>query len=296
MVFDSNLIDDYKIYLTDVRKASTNTVTSYIRDVKRFADYLSGNDKDDFDKITGDDIRYYLLSLEKSKKSPATMSRCIASLKAFFNHMIILGHIKSNPVSDISVSTVHKKPPRILTDKEIRILLDQPNVKDPKGCRDKAMLEVLYATGIRVSELINLDMTDINLTTGLVSCRNGKDRIVPMHESAVKAVTQYLTFARPKLILNGEIALFVNTNGERMTRQGFWKILKSYSEQAKIDGDITPQMLRNSFAAHLLENGANIKTLQEILGHAGISSTQVYARVVKHKLKDVYSKAHPMAK
>lgn len=290
------LIDNYEIYLVDVRKASANTVASYIRDIRKFALFLQSGGFDSFSNVSKDDILSFLSTLEKSSKSPATISRCIASLKAFFNHLVDENYASENPVADISTNIVQKKAPRILSHEEIRLLLAQPNVNKIKGCRDKAMFEILYATGIRVSELINLDETDINLTIGLVSCRSGRARVVPIHESAVEAVSLYLSFARPKLIVDGETALFVNTNGERMTRQGFWKILKTYSEQAKIDADITPQMLRNSFATHLLENGANIQALQEILGHAGISSTRAYARIVKHQLKDMYSKSHPMAK
>ena len=293
---DSKLISDYKVYLADVRGASANTVSSYVRDVQKFAEFIFSSENKNLLQISSDNIRFYLTVLEKNNKSPATISRCIASIKAFYNHLIDIGHVAQNPVSDISTNTVQKKPPRILSDEEVRLLLEQPNISDYKGARDSAMFEILYATGIRVSELINLDVSDVNLSTGLVSCRNGKVRIVPIHDAAIKAVERYLSFSRPKMAVNGEKALFVNANGERMTRQGFWKILKSYSEQAKITGDITPQMLRNSFAAHLLENGANIHVLQEMLGHAGISSTQTYARIVKYQLKDMYSKAHPMAK
>jgi len=295
-LFDSTYISDYKTYLSDVRGASANTVTSYVRDVQKFTEFVYAGGNNDLSHVTPEDVRSYLINLERSGKSPATISRYIASIKAFYNRLVELNHIHINPVSDITVSTVEKKPPRILSDEEINLLLKQPNIKDNKGARDSAMFEILYATGIRVSELINLDVSDVNLDTGLVSCRNGKVRIVPIHDAAIKAVERYLSFARPEMADNGEDALFVNTNGERMTRQGFWKILKSYSEQAKISSDITPQMLRNSFAAHLLENGANIHALQKMLGHAGISSTQTYARIVKHQLKDMYAKAHPMAK
>jgi len=174
-------------------------------------------------------------------------------------------------------------------------LLEQPDENDLKGCRDKAMLETLYATGIRVSEIIALDESDVNLVTGLITCRNGKERIIPLHSAAVNAIARYLSIVRPVMATSGECALFVNTYGERMTRQGFWKVLKSYAAKAEINDDLAPQMLRNSFAAHLLENGADLRSLQEMLGHADISSTYMYARVVKQNLKDVYSKAHPRA-
>jgi len=205
------------------------------------------------------------------------------------------GFFGYNPAADISSTAAPKKPPRILTDTEIIHLLEQPDVRDPKGCRDKAMLETLYATGIRVSELIALDVSDVNLETGLITCRNGRVRIIPIYEAAVNAIMSYLSAARPVMAAKEECALFVNTAGTRMSRQGFWKILKSYTDKTYINEDITPQMLRHSFAAHLLENGADLHSLQEMLGHADISSTQVYARVVKQQLKDVYNKSHPRA-
>jgi integrase/recombinase XerD len=209
--------------------------------------------------------------------------------------LTVEGFINVNPASGISATTAQKKPPQILSGEDVTCLLEQPDSTDPKGCRDRAMLETLYATGIRVSELIALDQADANLATGLISCRNGKERVIPLYAVAVGAINHYLSFARPKMASPGECALFVNTSGNRMSRQGFWKILKSYSIKARIVEDITPQILRHSFAAHLLENGADLRSLQEMLGHADISSTQVYARVVKRQLKDVYNKAHPRA-
>jgi len=235
------------------------------------------------------------LRLEENGRSPATVSRCIASIKAFYSRFTVEGFISLNPASGISVTSAEKKPPRILTGEDVTRLLEQPDSNDPKGCRDRAMLETLYATGIRVSELIALDQTDANLATGLITCRNGKERVIPIYAVAVGAIEHYLSFSRPKLAAPDERALFVNTSGHRMSRQGFWKVLKGYASKATISEDITPQMLRHSFAAHLLENGADLRSLQEMLGHADISSTQVYARAVKRKLKDVYNKAHPRA-
>ena len=294
-MFNNKHIDEYKRYLTDERHAPVNTISSYIRDITQFADFLWADGKDDFSGVAEEDVRLYLSQLEENGRSPATLSRCVASLKAFYSHMIVEGFINRNPASGISVTGVAKKPPKILTGKEVTLLLEQPDSNDPKGCRDRAMLETLYATGIRVSELIALDQTDVNLTTGLITCRNGKERVIPIYAVAVGAIKHYLSFARPKMAVSDECALFVNTSGNRMSRQGFWKVLKGYSWKASIAEDITPQMLRHSFAAHLLENGADIRSLQEMLGHADISSTQVYARVVKQQLKDVYNKAHPRA-
>ena len=294
-MFDTAYIIDYKRYLTSERHSPANTVTSYIHDITRFAYFLDESGKTCFDTATGDDVKRFLTQLEASGLSRATLSRCIASLKAFFNHLYNEGRILQNPASDITAAAVIKKPPRILTDGEIVSLLEQPGNKDPKGSRDKAMLETMYATGMRVSELVALDISDVSLETGLITCRNGKERIIPVYAAAVAALDFYLSSARPVIAQQGENALFVNINGGRISRQGFWKILKSYTEKARIQVDITPQILRNSFAAHLLENGADLHSLQEMLGHADLSSTQVYARVVKQQLKDIYNKSHPRA-
>ena len=294
-MFDTTYIDTYEKYLTVDRCAPVNTVSSYIRDIKKFADFLETGGWCDFSVVSGDDVRVFVTQLEESGLSPATVSRCVASLKAFFSRMISENLILTNPAEGISSANTEKRPPRILTGEEIKRLLEQPDDKDLKGSRDKAILETLYATGIRVSELIALDESDVNLCTGLITCRNGKERIIPIYAAAVSAIDHYLSFGRPMLALADECALFVNTKGARMSRQGCWKIIKSYAENARIEADITPQMLRNSFAAHLLENGADLRSLQEMLGHADISSTQVYARAVKNHLKDVYRKAHPRA-
>jgi len=292
-LFNSTLIENYKKYLTEERNAPTNTISSYIRDITKFSEYLYAVGKDDFYDVTEDDALLFISLLDEKGQSPATISRCLASLKAFFSHMNEERFIDRNPVSGIAVATAEKKPPQILNGEDIIRLLEQPNCNEPKGCRDKAMLETLYATGIRVSELIALDEADVNLTTGLITCRNGKERVIPIYSTAIKAIGDYLSSSRVKMVAHGENALFVNTSGDRMSRQGFWKVLKSYSEKARISKDITPRMLRHSFAAHLLENGADIRSLQAMLGHADISSTQVYARAVKRQLKDVYQRAHP---
>ena len=294
-MFDTTYIEDYKKYLVDERRAPSNTVSSYIRDVNQFADYLVAGGMSDFTRVTGAEVRSFILRQQEAGRSPATISRSIASLKAFFSRLTDEGVCRMNPVEGIATVTAPKKPPRILTGEEIERLLAQPDIRDFKGCRDKAMLETLYATGIRVSELIALDESDVNLATALITCRNGKERIIPIYASAVKAIEHYLSYSRPNLASTEEKALFVNTAGERMSRQGFWKVLKSYTAKARIDEDIAPQMLRNSFAAHLLENGADMRSLQEMLGHADISSTQKYARVVKQQLKDVYNRTHPRA-
>ena len=294
-MFDTTCIANYEHYLTNERHAPANTVTSYIRDVSKFAAYIDESGKTDVRTITEADIKEFLSQLEKSGLSRATLSRTIASLKAFFNHLSDEGLIPRNPAARIIAAAAEKKPPRVLMGGEIERLLEQPDIKDAKGCRDKAMLETMYATGIRVSELIALDIGDVSLETELITCRNGKERIIPVYAAAIKSLEQYLAFSRPKMVQQGENALFVNTGGGRMSRQGFWKIVKAYTEKAGIQEDITPQILRHSFAAHLLGNGADLRSLQEMLGHADLSSTQVYARIVKQQIKEVYNKTHPRA-
>ena len=293
---NNSYIDNYRNYLTNERKASANTVTSYIRDVTRFADYLNTNFDKSLAAAAEDDVRFFLAGLEEKGLSPATITRCVASLKAFFNRLFDLGALRLNPMTSISSNTTAKAFPKILSLKEIECLFRQPDVSDAKGCRDKAMLETLYATGLRVSELISLDLGDVNTVTALITCRGDKkERSIPLYSAAVKSIVNYLTFSRPKMVMPGENALFVNTEGTRMSRQGFWKLLKTYTDKAMIESEITPHTIRHSFAAHLLENGADIHSLQEMLGHANISTTRIYARLVKRQLKEVYESAHPMA-
>ena len=294
-MFDTTYIDSYRNYLTNDRRAPVNTVSSYIRDIKQFANHHFNGENGDFENVTEDDIRHYITKLQNNGRSSATVSRFIASLKAFYRWMIDDGYEGPNPVAEIPAVNAPKKMPCVLSGTVIEALLEQPDSNDLKGCRDKAMFETLYATGIRVSELVALDVSDVNLVTGLIVCRNGKERTIPIYETAVKAISHYLTYSRPSMAVTGEVSLFVNTGGGRMSRQGFWKIMKGYLEKAQINEDITPKMLRHSFAAHLLENGADLRSLQKMLGHADISSTQVYARVVNQQLKDVYEKAHPRA-
>ncbi|MCL2819515.1 MAG: tyrosine recombinase [Oscillospiraceae bacterium] len=294
-MFDTKYIDNYKEYLTNERRAPANTVSSYVRDITQFTKEQFSDENVDFEQVTTDDVKGYLNQLQDKGKSPATVSRCIASLKAFFRFMMSDGYEGPNPAAGIPMVHAPKKAPNILTSREIDSLLNQPDANTIKGCRDKAMFELLYATGIRVSELISLNVDDVNLVTGLIVCRNGKERVIPVYDAAIRAVSDYLTNSRPSMAVTGELSLFVNTGGGRMTRQGFWKIMKSYLEKAQISEDITPQMLRHSFAAHLLENGADVRSLQQMLGHSDISSTQAYARVIGRQLKDVYNKAHPRA-
>ncbi len=291
-----DFVTSYQQHLVQVKHASENTVVSYIRDVRQFASYLNAISIDLL-KVSKDDVRGYVAWMQGKGKSQASVARCMASIKGFFGFLIEKGEVEGNPAVNISVEHTAKKLPQILTGREVDLLLSQPDVKDVKGCRDKAMLELLYATGIRVSELIALNLDDISLPGEYITCKSkGKTRVIPLYRTAVEAIGRYLATARPQLVSDpGELSLFVNMTGERMSRQGFWKLIKYYQEKAEISKDITPHTLRHSFAAHLLENGADLKSIQEMLGHSDLSSTQVYAKLVKSNLKTVYHRYHPKA-
>ena len=286
----------YRNYLTTEKHMSANTIISYMRDLEQYDEWLKQK-KTDLKRAKNTVLQEYVKRLEQLGKSPATTSRFLASSKSFYAYMFVKGYIKTNPATSVKTKKVQKSYPEILTNREVELFLEQPKCVDEKGFRDHAMLELLYATGIRVSELIGLDIDDVNLPAGLVSCRSkGKERSIPLYPGAVKALQDYMVHIRKRIVANDEEkALFVNMNGERMTRQGFWKIIKYYQDKAEINKDITPHMLRHSFAAHLLENGADLRSIQEMLGHADISSTQIYTHIIKKQLKDVYQKAHPRA-
>jgi len=290
-----NFIHAYENYLSKVKKASANTIASYIRDIRQFTDWLIESCETDILDVKQVNIRDYLSYLEKIGKSGATVSRVVASLKNFYAYLISSGFADKNPVLNIHVERGEKKLPQILNGREIELLLSQPVCADAKGFRDKAMLEILYATGIRVSELIALDVDDVNLSQGVIKCSNAKKvRSIPLYPAALKALKYYLRDVRVSMLADpSEKALFVNVNGSRMSRQGFWKILKHYQETAHIEKEITPHTLRHSFAVHLLENGADLGSLQELMGHCDISSTQMYTHMINQKLKSVYEKCHP---
>ena len=293
----ANYIEAYRLYLRDERRASQNTVSSYLRDVRQFEAYLDLTGGPAVERCTSREVESYMTYMAGHGKSAASVARGIASLKSFYTYLMGRGVVRSNPAKGVTAVRSERKYPEILTGKEVELLLEQPQCVDPKGYRDHAMLELLYATGIGVSELISLDLDDLNLSAGFIRCRSkGKERIIPLYHGAVKALQDYVKNIRPQLIANsGEEALFVNMNGERMSRQGFWKIIKCYQEKAGIEKDITPHTLRHSFAVHLLENGADLRSIQEMLGHADSSSTQIYSQMVKQQLQDVYRKAHPRA-
>lgn len=288
-----DLIKAYENYLTKVKQASANTISSYMRDIRQFAEWLGAEVMD----ATQQNIGAYLHFLEQDGRSAATISRTLASLKNFYAYLVSSGFCEKTPVTDIHIDRGEKKLPQILTGREIELLLSQPLCVDAKGFRDKAMLEVMYATGIRVTELIDLDLDDVNLEMGVIKCTAAKKtRMIPLYPAALRALTIYIRDIRESMLATtNETALFVNVNGSRMSRQGFWKILKHYQTTAHIEKEITPHTLRHSFAVHLLENGADLNSLQELMGHCDISSTQMYTQFINQKLNKVYKKCHPKA-
>ena len=292
-----DLVRAYENYLTKVKQASANTVSSYMRDIRQFSGWLHEQEGIDVVEAKQLHITGYVDFLQQDGRSGATLSRAVASLKNFYSYLVSSGFVEATPVSDIHVDRGEKKLPSVLTGREIELLLAQPVPVDPKGIRDKAMLEVMYATGIRVTELISLDVDDVNLELSIIKC-NGvkKTRAIPLYPAALKALAAYMQEARSFLVADSEEnALFVNVNGNRMSRQGFWKILKHYQATAHIEKEITPHTLRHSFAVHLLENGADIGAVQELMGHSDISSTQLYTHMLNQKIKSVYEKCHPKA-
>lgn len=290
-------VKEYTSFMTDIRHKSLNTVESYKRDVTQYISYLDGTGVTDISSTTKTTVLSYLLYLQKEGRASSTVSRTLASLRSYYLFMMQNGVVKSNPTSNLEAPHVEKKIPKILSAEEVELLLEQPKNCDNKGIRDKAMLELLYATGIRVSELINLDVSDVNVPMSFVRCKGGKkERIIPMGHQAKDALENYINNVRKYMVKDeNETALFVNCSGARLSRQGFWKLIKYYQHIAGIETDITPHTLRHSFAAHLLENGADLHSIQEMMGHADISSTQVYSRMMNSKIKDVYAKAHPRA-
>ena len=283
-------------FLQNDKKLSDNTLQSYKRDIMQYHNYVDENSIN-YLKADENKIKEYLQYLQEIGKKSSTISRSLASIRSFYQFLIRTKLIKEDPTVNIQSPKIEKRVPSILTSKEIELLLDQPKDVDLKGTRDKAMLEFAYATGMRVTEIISLDIDDVNLEEGYVVCRFGsKQRNIPLGSLSLKALKEYIEESRPYLIRDENVkALFVNINGKRLTRQGFWKIVKYYKEQAHITKDITPHVLRHSFATHLLQNGADLKAIQMMLGHSDISSTQVYMQFQVEGIKNVYRKAHPRA-
>ena len=269
-------------YLTNEKKASANTIESYRRDILSFLAYMDVQAGQDPLTATADTIQKYALYLKGQGKSNNTIARNLSGLRSYYQYLVLTGSIATNPAN--------------LTNAEVERLLEQPVLNHPKGFRDKAMLELLYATGIRVTELVEMNVSDVNLNLRFVRCRSTRnERMIPLYPAAVQALDEYIKRIRPLMLEEETDALFVNINGMRLTRQGFWKIIKEYAKAANINKDITPQTIRHSFASHLLENGADLKDIQEMLGHQDISSTQFYSKIIKNKYKDVYKKYHPRA-
>jgi len=283
-------------FLENDKKLSENTLQSYKRDLKQFRRYLEDY-QIHYNKVKEEDMKEYIEHLEEMGKKPSSISRCIASIRSFYQFVLKNKRVRVDPTEHIQSPKIEKRVPSVLTAKEVELLLEQPKDIDLKGIRDKAMLEFAYATGMRVTEIISLNIDDVNLEEGIVTCKNGnKQRNIPLGKMSLKALKEYIDDARDILIKReDEEALFVNINGTRLTRQGFWKIIKYYKEQAHISKDITPHVLRHSFATHLLQNGADLKAIQTMLGHSDISSTQVYMQFQEEGLKNVYRKAHPRA-
>jgi integrase/recombinase XerD len=292
-----NFIELFLVYLENERELSANTLESYRRDIRQFEEYLREHNLL-LDKVTKTIIITYLISLQKSGKATSTISRNLASIRCFYQFMLNSGYINTDPSANLESPKVEKKLPSVLSKKEVELLLEQPIPTDVKGSRDKAMLELLYATGIRVSELVSLELDDVDIKSGTIVCRHGdnKVRLIPIGNVALKYLKLYLSDFRNKFCIQKDCnALFMNFHGKKMTRQGFWKIIKYYTNKAKINKVITPHTLRHSFAVHLVENGADLQVIQEMLGHSDISTTQIYSKLNKNRVKEVYSKTHPRA-
>lgn len=289
-------IKQFLDFLQNEKRVSNNTLQSYSRDIHQYESYLSQNHIN-YVKVDGKKINDYLKHLQDLNKKTSTISRNLASIRSFYQYLIRVKKMKSDPTENIQSPKVEKRVPSVLTSEEVEKLLSQPKDVDLKGTRDKAMLEVAYATGMRVTEIISLDLEDVNLEEGFISCRAAnKQRNIPLGSISIAALREYIRDARPIMIKDeNEKSLFVNVNGKRLTRQGFWKIVKFYKEQAHITKDITPHVLRHSFATHLLQNGADLKAIQTMLGHSDISSTQVYTQFQDAGIRDIYRRTHPRA-
>ena len=286
------IMTEYLNYLKNTKKSSNNTIQAYRRDLNFFFEYLNKNNMD-YLKVSYDDVQKYMEELNGEGRKAASVSRRLATLRSFYGFLLKKKLIKAIPTNKINMPKIEKKAPMVLTSDEVEILLSQPKSNDLKGIRDKAMLEFAYATGMKVSEIINLDLKDVNLVDSYVVCNEGySKRVVPLGRISKEALVEYLDNSRPYLLkTEDEKPLFVNIMGNRLTRQGFWKIIKQYQEQAHIEKEITPHVLRHSFATHLLQNGADMRAVQTMLGHTDIASTQVYMKLID----DQYKENHPRA-
>ena len=288
-------INAFIVYLHNVKNTSKNTEMSYKRDLEKVQHYLSAREKTTMASVTAQDLDDYVKYLEDNQFAAATVSRNIASLKAFFHYMTETGILTEDIAERLKAPKIEKKIPEIMSPDEVVRLLEQPSGNSSKEIRDKAMLELLYATGIRVTELITLKVSDVNMQMNFILCRDrNKERVIPFGTAARNALTRYLEGTRDSMLENQDTEiLFVNCSGQPMSRQGFWKLVKYYAKKADIKADITPHTLRHSFAAHLVENGADLRSVQEMLGHSDISTTQIYATLNHSHIREVYAKAHP---
>jgi len=293
-----DFVSDFIAYLSVERGLARNTLESYGRDLRQYQDYLREQKTPQLQAVSRDTIVGYLLHLQDQGKATATIARRLAALKAFYQYLVRERLLQEDPTRNLESPKLERRLPRVLTVAEVEEILRQPDPAQPAGLRDRAMLELLYATGIRVSELVSLNLGDVNLEQGYLRClgKGSKERLVPIGSFALKSLETYLAQARPRLLRDTrEQCLFVNHHGHRLTRQGFWKIVKRYAQEAQIERSITPHTLRHSFATHLLENGADLRSVQELLGHADISTTQIYTHLTQARLKEVYARAHPRA-
>lgn len=291
-----NAILEFINYITESKHASRNTVVSYERDLRKLLSYLEETAvRESWDQVSASDLSNYMLYLEKKQYAASSISRSIAAIRAFFQYLLKEKMTDGNPADDLKPPKSEKKVPEILSIEQVNALLSQPDPGTNKGMRDIAMLELLYATGIRVSELISLRVSDVNLKPQYIICRDrSRERVIPFGNAAKKALVRYLNQARDALVGGTDSGcLFTNCQGKPMSRQGFWKILKNYAQDAGISGEITPHTIRHSFAVHMIENGADLHSVQEMMGHSDISTTQLYLNMNISRMRDVYAKAHP---
>lgn len=292
------LLIKYIEFLSVERGLSKNTINSYRRDLKSYIGYLKMQRINDINCITRTVIVSYLILMQKKGKASSSISRACAAIKSFHHFLVMERLAERDPTINLDAPKLEHRLPRVLTLDEVEQLLNQPDISTVWGIRDKTMLELLYATGIRVSELIIIKVEDINIEMGYLRCfgKGARERIVPIGSVAIKYLEKYINDVRPLLLKKqDEKILFLNHLGKGLTRQGFWKIIRKYAQKAGILKNITPHTLRHSFATHLLENGADLRSVQEMLGHADISTTQIYTHITKSRIKEVYDRTHPRA-
>ena len=292
-------VDDYIVFLTVEKGASQNTIEAYSNDVRKLTQYLSDEKINNWREVDSYMIRGYLAFMQAEQITNTTRARNVAALKSFFRFLYVEKYTKNNLGELLDVPRKEKVLPKYLTMEEVERLLEAPDITTPNGCRDKAMLELLYASGLRVSELITLRLNDISFEMAYVRCfgKGSKERIIPLGSYALDALAHYIEVCRPKVANNWQTdTLFLNKNGKGLTRQGFWKLIKKYGREAAITADITPHVLRHSFATHMLEASSDLRAIQEMLGHADIATTQIYTHLLGEQMLDVYNAAHPRAK